>query len=885
MGKLLDASKEFKRRGDEFIKNSLKESFHKIIDSKGLMVRYLDSLGCPASYIAFDEFPVQKPLESAAIPQYIALGKTVLPVSKNQSYASVSAPFLLPMGQSNAFFFEANSEVSKDVTNLFQVIMLRLALSLPLELCKFHMVDCNFGRSFSNFNCLKYPQLQKELYGPDKVGRLLGELDLILKDFYESEVCLYSSLSEYNKASPGKERPYNFVFIDDFPKSCSYQQLQNMINNGNAAKAGVYIFINFSAKDELPRDFDLEYFHHNCAHISINANGETSIGELDIFKDAKHANISDLVIPKEYNHITKLLEPVVEDVEEVVEKGSGFVKDFHKLPDDLLWAGNSAKEVAIPVGVDEEQNVVSLRFTQQNAQNTAVLIGASGIGKSKFLHSVILNSALHYSPDELELYLIDYSGVEFPIYRDLPHVKILSSGSEREFALSVLEGITAEGKRRELLCSTYQASSISELRETKKDLIFPRLLVIIDEFQKLFERRDEICKEAGRVITTIIKEYRKYGINLLLATQSISDISSEFFPVKLVGNRIVYQCTSRDSELIGYQGAVPSLENGEFIYNDRMGDKSHNTKSTCYWIEKETINTVLHSMGRLVETKGYEQKDRVIFNNRELPDFNPPACTPAKSPGAVSLYLGRAFSVQKDDVKVTISRETGDNVLIVGGDKAASQQIALYATFSAMSPYESDAVEFYILNFMRKGNPLNEVVDLWAEYGYKIKYASKQDDVLIALKEVKEEIDRRKALDEEFSDIYISIFALEFAQVFMPKEGVRKIEAVELLTYILKNGPLLGVYTILQVDSLSNMGTLSDALSSFNHRVALQMDTRSSRSVIDCEYADSLYNFKNKYTKHRAYYYNKRNNLLTKFNAYKPVNFDPEDYELSESDI
>ena len=47
-----------------------------------------------------------------------------------------------------------------------------------------------------------------------------------------------------------------------------------------------------------------------------------------------------------------------------------------------------------------------------------------GSGKSSLLHAQITNLALHYSPDEIELYLIDFKkGVEFKTYAtyELPH--------------------------------------------------------------------------------------------------------------------------------------------------------------------------------------------------------------------------------------------------------------------------------------------------------------------------------------------------------------------------------------------------------------------------------------------------------------------------------
>ena len=52
-------------------------------------------------------------------------------------------------------------------------------------------------------------------------------------------------------------------------------------------------------------------------------------------------------------------------------------------------------------------------------RSTSLIAGKTGSGKSTLLHALITNLALWYSPDEVELYLIDFKkGVEFKTYAD-----------------------------------------------------------------------------------------------------------------------------------------------------------------------------------------------------------------------------------------------------------------------------------------------------------------------------------------------------------------------------------------------------------------------------------------------------------------------------------
>ena len=67
------------------------------------------------------------------------------------------------------------------------------------------------------------------------------------------------------------------------------------------------------------------------------------------------------------------------------------------------------------------------------------------------MHALITNLALNYSPDEIDLYLIDFKkGVEFKVYatHELPHASVVAIESEREFGISVLQRLDVEMRLR-----------------------------------------------------------------------------------------------------------------------------------------------------------------------------------------------------------------------------------------------------------------------------------------------------------------------------------------------------------------------------------------------------------------------------------------------------
>ena len=117
---------------------------------------------------------------------------------------------------------------------------------------------------------------------------------------------------------------------------------------------------------------------------------------------------------------------------------------------DQYWTFDSSKGVDIPLGRAGATKLQHLKLGKGTSQHV-LTAGKTGSGKSTMLHALITNGALRYSPDQLELYLIDFKkGVEFKVYAamELPHARVIAVESEREFGLSVLQRLDVELKER-----------------------------------------------------------------------------------------------------------------------------------------------------------------------------------------------------------------------------------------------------------------------------------------------------------------------------------------------------------------------------------------------------------------------------------------------------
>lgn len=790
---------------------------------------------------------------------------------------SVDRHDILDMLDTSHLYLRYNHDTSAQAQSFINTILGRLLLSNAPGKVTVNMVDA-VDMEGTSASLKSLTRIYKVYSQPGDIHKMLeAELHHIQNVIHNLLVYPISTLHEYNREKNATE-PYHVIILKGFPIGLGdgeVAMVQHIMKNG--PRAGVFVFI-ANNEDELMRSVKAQNIMHALDMTRI-----TDLSHTFDFADCRYpATISE---PGVIQHISfpifneRQMSSIVSYLNKQLAHKAPEVVHFSSYlpPMSQWWKEDSASEITIPFGVDSEKALATVSITQESGENSAVVIGVPGSGKSVFLHSLICNTAVKYSPDEVALYLIDFSGVEFNTYaiNNLPHAKVIAPEAEREFGLSVLRELKEEGARRMALCRDNGVSNIVDLRQAQPDMKVPRLLVIIDEFQKLFEiETDAISREAMSITHIIIKEFRKFGINLILATQKLADISSGILPKDLIANRIAFKCSPADVGLIGLN-TVPQLATGECIYNSQLGVASANRKIKSFYIKKDEITALLKSIHEKAAAAGIPPRDTLIFRNNDLPQFKAPAGIEREDmPADVNIFFGEPLTISPVDVSATLSRRSADNILIIGGEPDVAQGIAINAAYSIYAAHNDKSATIVLLNFMRPNDPQQRLPGmLYSPEVFDMLNCSRTEDVMEALTTVKTELDAR--IDDDTrsqSYIYLSVYALELAQMFKRggRHGETVSEAGKLLSYILNKGPLVGIYTILQVDNLANLNQLCDgALSMFTHRVALQMDEHESQKIVDTDIASRLYVMNRPSSKYRAYYYNSRKRTTVKFKPYK----------------
>ena len=154
------------------------------------------------------------------------------------------------------------------------------------------------------------------------------------------------------------------------------------------------------------------------------------------------------------------------------------------LPEDL-FCQKSMRLLHIPIGIGDEDAVINLALGKGTSHH-CLIGGGTGGGKSTLLHTIIMSGMLNYSPEQLQLYLMDFKGgTEFKIYESqrLPHIHLIALDAMQEFGESILENLVQEMEKRSHIFK--EAGGYTKIQDYVGETGLPmlRILIIMDDLQ------------------------------------------------------------------------------------------------------------------------------------------------------------------------------------------------------------------------------------------------------------------------------------------------------------------------------------------------------------------------------------------------------------------
>ncbi|MDO8531528.1 MAG: DNA translocase FtsK 4TM domain-containing protein [Dehalococcoidia bacterium] len=193
-----------------------------------------------------------------------------------------------------------------------------------------------------------------------------------------------------------------------------------------------------------------------------------------------------------------------------------------------------------------------------------LVAGATGSGKSVFLHAIITCLLMHTTPEELRMVLVDPKRVEMMAYRGVPHL-VTPVLVEPDKVVPYLKWATVEMENRYKKLEKSSARNIESYNQGTHGEKMPYLVIVIDELADL------MMTAPGDVefyLCRLAQKGRAVGIHLIVATQrpSVKVVTGQIkanFPT-----RVSFNVTSMvDSAVIlDTVGAEKLLGRGDMLY-------------------------------------------------------------------------------------------------------------------------------------------------------------------------------------------------------------------------------------------------------------------------------------------------------------------------------
>ncbi|MGI6715830.1 MAG: DNA translocase FtsK [Eubacteriales bacterium] len=248
---------------------------------------------------------------------------------------------------------------------------------------------------------------------------------------------------------------------------------------------------------------------------------------------------------------------------EIPNETASIVK-LRDLIDNDIFRNNPSK-LFVCLGVDVGGNPVYFDIPDMPH---LLIAGATGMGKSVCINSLIISLLYRATPDEVKFILIDPKKIELSCYNGIPHL-LVPVVNEPRTAAGSLNWAVNEMERRYTQMEQMGARNLEEYNEIiegdpEKEKL-PYIVIVIDELADLIMSAKDAVENS---ICRLAQKARAAGIHLIVGTQRPStDVITGLIKAN-IPSRIAFTVSqSVDSRIIlDENGAEALLGKGDMIY-------------------------------------------------------------------------------------------------------------------------------------------------------------------------------------------------------------------------------------------------------------------------------------------------------------------------------
>ena len=621
-------------------------------------------------------------------------------------HTDFSIPALLPFPEKTSLIIRSSGGEGREASvDLLQVVMLRLLTTLPPGKLRFTIIDpIGLGENFSAFMHLAdYDELlvtsriwTENSHIELRLTDLTAHMETVFQTYLRNE---FKTIEEYNDFAGEVAEPYHILVVAGFPASFSEQaarRLTSIMSSG--PRCGVYTLLSVDPQLSMPPDFRLEDAEYEATCL-------TWADDAFMFDDEEIAwlplEVHSAPEPDEFSRIVKRVGDASKDARRVEVA-------FERIAPTELWQQDSRGGLDVPLGRAGATKLQHMRLGKGTSQHM-LIAGKTGSGKSTLMHILVTNLALHYSPNEIEFYLIDFKkGVEFKTYASnrLPHARVIAIESDREFGLSVLQRLDSILKERGDLFRDRGVQDITGFRNSNPERM-PRIMLMIDEFQEFFTEDDRISQNSTLLLDRLVRQGRAFGMHVMLGSQTLGGAYSlARSTLGQVAVRIALQCSEADAHLIlSEENTAARLltRPGEALYNDANGLLEGNHPFQIAWLDDDKRDVLLQRIDERTREEAIQTEPAIVFegnipaaplNNPHLVELFSPDRSRDNDPNRIiDVWLGEAVAI-KPHSAIRFHRLSGSHLLLIGQSPISARGILSTVFLAAIGQIEPRAVEF-----------------------------------------------------------------------------------------------------------------------------------------------------------------------------------------------
>ena len=259
---------------------------------------------------------------------------------------------------------------------------------------------------------------------------------------------------------------------------------------------------------------------------------------------------------------------------------------------DILTDGEFDRELSTPQGIPIAigMDIYRQSYFEDLSQTPHLLV--AGLGRTAFLHGIIISLLLSHTPEEIELYLCGQRRSEFSRYSEIPYCQISSDPAEE---LELLEDLQAEVDRRYTALFESRCRTIYDFN--RRAGLMKHLIVIIEEYSNLSAHGK---KRTASLVTNLAEMSSACGIHVIVCSEKsvyFRDIKNSF-PSRV--------CLRTDSIADSY------------VMIDRKGAEKLGKKGMLYYVDGTSQPPYLLQSG-IVSVKEIRAVVSAILDNFEDP--------------------------------------------------------------------------------------------------------------------------------------------------------------------------------------------------------------------------------------------------------------------------